>query len=59
MTLEGIAKRAAREASIYEAARQIRLILDQTREAYGPDAYDDGEVEASIIELVTEDDELA
>lgn len=39
----------------YEVAKQIRAILDQARKDYGAADWDGDDVEAKIVELVTEE----
>lgn len=57
MTIDAITKKQARENTVYDTAKQIRGLLDQARESYGADAFDDDEIESQIIELVTAEDE--
>ena len=39
----------------YEVAKQIRELLDQARKSYGPSDWDGDDIEARVIELVTEE----
>lgn len=43
---------ARKLAARFEAAKEIRAALDKARKAIGP-SYDEDEVEAAILELVT------
>lgn len=46
-----------REVAVYDAALRIRQILDDVRKSYGPEAFDEGDIEATILELVTAEEE--
>jgi hypothetical protein len=36
----------------FEVAKRIREVLDEARKAYGPQAWDDADIESEISELV-------
>lgn len=57
MTSTSIQKKQARENTVYETAKQIRDLLDKARESYGTEAFDEGDIESTILELVTSEDE--
>ena len=51
-----IEKARDREVVKHEVASKIRVLLDEARETYGADEWDEQDVEAAVLELVTEDD---
>lgn len=55
MTSKQIEARGQREALVYGTARKIRELLDEARKSYGADAWDDGDKESQVLELVTEE----
>jgi hypothetical protein len=56
MTIEQITAKQARETVKYEAAKKIRAVLDEAREAYGAEAWDENDVQTEVLELVTEEE---
>ena len=57
MTGEQIEGRRARQAIVFDTAKAIRVLLDDAREAYGADAWDDDAKQDEVLELVTGEDE--
>jgi hypothetical protein len=47
--------KAQRSIVVHTAAKDIRVILDEAREAYGPEAFDEDSAQDTILELVTEE----
>ena len=56
MTMAKINKLQARENIKYEVAKQIRELLDAARKSFGPQDWDDDDIESAICELVFEED---
>lgn len=56
MTVEQISERQRRSDVEHETAKKIRALLDEAREAYGADAWDENEIESRVLELVTEEE---
>ena len=56
MTMTKINKIQARENIKYEVAKQIRQLLDESRKQYGPQDWDDDDIESAVCELVFEED---
>jgi hypothetical protein len=52
-----IRARGEREALVYSTATQIRELLDRARETYGAEAWDADDLEATVLDLVTAEDE--
>lgn len=55
MTTTQIEKRAARAMTKFDLAKQIRALLDTAKKAYGATEWADDEIEAQVMELVTEE----
>jgi hypothetical protein len=59
MTIKQIEARMSEEqrrtSLKFETAKQIRALLDAARKNYGAEQYDGDDIEAAILELVTED----
>lgn len=55
MTISEIEEKRMQENVKHEAAKEIRRILDEAREAFGADAWDENDVQSAVLELVTED----
>lgn len=55
MTLKQIEARQAMDTIKYETAKKIRALLDEARKAYGATEWDDGGIEAEVLDLVTEE----
>ncbi len=54
--LEAQKANAIAKATIkHDTALAIRKLLDEARKLYGAEAWDDGDVEAEVVELVTGD----
>lgn len=48
--------RKAREVIVFDAARDIRQLLNGAREAYGAEAWDADDLETRVLELVTDEE---
>lgn len=57
MSPAAIQVKGAREALVFTTAVQIRELLDKARDSYGAEAFDENDVESTILELVTGEDE--
>ncbi len=55
MTINKINKEMEKAMKKYELAKAIREMLDAARKEYGPQAWDDDELEMHIQELVFEE----
>lgn len=55
MTIAQITKAQERSNTKFNVAKAVRQLLDEARKAYGPQAWDDEDLEAQIIELVTDE----
>jgi len=53
MTLKQIEEKQAQENVMYEAAKKIRLTLDEAREAYGAETWDENDMDSAVVEMVT------
>jgi 16S rRNA C1402 (ribose-2'-O) methylase RsmI len=54
MTIAKIQKEQDKAMITYETAKKIRQLLDEARKVYGATEWQDDDVEAKIIELMTE-----
>jgi hypothetical protein len=55
MDVKAILNRKAAEEILYDTAIQIRQILEAARKAYGPSDWDGDDLDAQVLELVTEE----
>ncbi len=55
MTIGQIEARQAMANVVFDTAKKIRELLDEAREAYGAEAWDDDAKQDEVIELVTEE----
>jgi len=55
VTVEQLAKQIESKQKLYAAATRIRMVLDESRAAYGADEFDADDCEAAILELVQEE----
>lgn len=55
MTVTKIEKAKEKAMMKFELAKQIRELLDAARKEYGATDWDDDDMEAGILELVTEE----
>lgn len=55
MTTAAISRKQQQAQVPYEAAKQIRALLDEARNAYGAQDWDDEGIEERVLELVTEE----
>jgi hypothetical protein len=57
MKLKTIMEKQERENAKFEVAKKMRLMLDEARNAYGDQQWDDDCVENEIADLVFAEDE--
>lgn len=55
MTLEQIESKQMKQNRVFEAAKKIRAILDETRKEYGASEWEDDDKESEVIALVSEE----
>lgn len=56
MSPAAIKAKGDREALVFDTARQIRELLDSARDKYGAEAWNENDVESTVLELVSEED---
>ncbi len=54
MTLKQLEAAAAKQLLKYDTAKKIRSLLDTAKQAYGAEKWDEDNLAAEILELVTE-----
>jgi hypothetical protein len=52
MNMKAIQEKQARENVAYDVALKIRALLDEARKAYGPQGWENDDVENQVSELV-------
>jgi len=55
VTVGQIEAKQAMANLIFDTAKEIRILLDRAREAYGTEAWDDDCKQDEVLELVTEE----
>ncbi len=55
MTTKQIEAKQMKANIVYDTAKAIRTLLDEAREAYGSEAWDDDCKQDEVLELVTEE----
>lgn len=55
MTVKQIEAKQMQANIVFDTAKAIRKLLDDAREAYGAEAWDDDSKQDEVLELVTEE----